>query len=284
MGDSGGSSGGGKFRRIMIGVHFAPDLWITSATKDVCGSTDTNDSALKGTYTCYQPGKTTINPDPAGDDAATGGRALGIPGFAGNVNSGVKVATLRALVSLDYAVTPNVTLGGRLGYAFNHGPPSIRYNSGVPEQTTKFFPFHVEVRGAYWFKALSIKGFHPYLHLGGGMAQVDGKVTVPAYRWQSTTSGCPLSTADTSGGRCVKGFDGNWHQAKDGTNSSGNAKYDLVQYDAWRKMGQGFVTVGGGGLIPMGDTGGILLNLNVMFMLGSSGTVLEPSLGYVIGI
>ncbi len=287
MGDAGGSSGG-KFRRLMIGVHFAPDLWITTATKDVCASSTATDSAMKGTYTCYQPGQTTISSDPAGPDSLLGGRALGIsnpPGYAGNVNSGVKLATVRALLSVDYALTPNVTVGGRVGMAFNGGPPSIKYNNGVPSQTTKFFPIHAEARAAYWFKALSVKGFHPYIHIGGGVAQVDGKVTVPAYRWARTSSGCPTSNTDpaTYSGRCVQGADGNWYQASDNSNGT-KSKYDLVQYDAWRKMGQGFGTIGGGGLIPFGDAGGLLLNLNIMFMLGSSGTVLEPSIGYMIGL
>ncbi len=58
----------------------------------------------------------------------------------------------------------------------------------------------------------------------------------------------------------------------------------LVSYDAWRKMGQGFGTIGGGAIFPLGPNGGVQLNLNIMFMLPSSGTVLEPSLGYVIGL
>ncbi len=144
-----------------------------------------NDSALKGTYTCYQPGSSTISTDPEGPDSIQI-RPLGIDGgWAGNVNSGIAMATVRALLSLDYALTPNVTIGGRAGMAFHGGPPSIKYTGGVPSQTTTFLPVHIEARGTYWFKALSMPGIHPYIHVGGGMAQVDGKVTVQAYRYGS---------------------------------------------------------------------------------------------------
>ena len=276
MGDSGGSSGGGKFRRWKVGIHFAPDLWITSATKNVCGA----DSTLKGTYTCYQAGQNTINTAPDGPDSQQI-RPLGISeggGFAGNVNSGIAMATIRALLSVDYALSPNVTVGGRAGMAFRGGPPSIKYKDGAPEQTTKFFPLHIEARAAYWFKALSMKGLHPYIHIGGGMAQVDGKVTVPAFRHAVTDQGCvqnPGPTTPQPQG-CVQISPGQYR--KEGT------VYYAVKYDAWRKMGQGFGTLGGGVLFPLGDTGGVQVNLNIMFMLPSSGTVLEPSLGYVLSL
>ncbi len=267
MGDSGGK-GGGKYRRLMIGLHFAPDVWITSATKDVCGY----DSTMKGTYACYQAGQTSVNTDPAGPDSQSVVPLGASPGYAGNVNSGVAVATMRILASLDYALTPNVTVGGRLGYALRGGPPSIKYTGGVPAEATNFFPFHAEARAAYWFKPLSMPGFHPYFMLGGGMAQVDGKVTVQAYRQniytctQNTTT-CPIGQTAINP-------------------KTGKIDYNTtpISYDAWRKMGQGFGTVGGGGLIPLGDNGGVLINLNIMFMLPSSGTVLEPSVGYVIGL
>jgi hypothetical protein len=283
MGDSGGK-GGGKYRRLMIGLHFAPDVWITSATKDVCGY----DSTMKGTYACYQSGQTSVNSDPGGSDSQAV-VPLGVsPGYAGTVNSGVAVATMRILASIDYALTPNVTVGGRVGYALHGGPPSIKYTGGVPAEATKFFPFHAEARAAYWFKPLSMPGFHPYIMLGGGMAQVDGKVAVQAYRQNTVSCTPPAAGAPANGCTAVGGGQGlRPHDARSVANGGHGDKgqdYALVAYDAWRKMGQGFGTIGGGGLIPLGDNGGVLINLNIMFMLPSSGTVLEPSVGYVIGL
>jgi hypothetical protein len=274
MGDS---AGAGKYRRLMVGLHFAPDVWITSKTQDVCG----HNSALAGTYSCYQKGTSTIDPSPTGADSMAT-VDLGAPGFAGNINSGMSLATIRLLASLDYALTPNVTVGGRAGFAFRGGPPSIKYNAGVPEQTTKFFPFHVEARAAYWFKALSMPGIHPYVHLGGGMAQVDGKVTVQAYR--NALSTCKPGATGGPNNSITCSSTGQWPLQADGTQFPQSQAYPVASYDAWRKMGQGFGTVGGGALFPLGENGGVLLNLNIMFMLPSSGTVLEPSLGYVLGL
>ncbi len=279
MGDT---AGGGKYRRIMVGLHFAPDLWVTSTTKDVCGQTST----LKGTYACYQAGQSTINTDPAGPDSMAVVPLGTDGGFAGNVNSGIAMATMRILASLDYALTPNVTVGGRAGFALRGGPPSIKYNGGDPQQTTKFFPIHAEARAAYWFKPLSIPGIHPYIHLGGGMAQVDGKVTVQAY--QNNTVSCTLPPAGAPANGCTDVGYGNGKGLRpNNPNPPYNDKgpqFRSVNYDAWRKMGQGFGTIGGGAIFPLGENGGVQLNLNIMFMLPSSGTVLEPSIGYVIGL
>jgi hypothetical protein len=55
------------------------------------------------------------------------------------------------------------------------------------------------------------------------------------------------------------------------------------QLDAWRKMGTTFVGGGGGVLYNFNKTFGVQLNLNAMYMLPSSGIILEPSLGGVVG-
>jgi hypothetical protein len=249
----GETAGVKKFRRVMVGVHFAPDVWITSKATDVCG----NASVTAGTYACYPSGQTTT----------TQSEPLAANGFAGTVNQGVALATLRLLLSLDYALTPNITVGGRAGYAFRGGPASVKYTGGDPSPATKFLPFHAEVRAAYWFRPLSMPGIHPYVHVGGGMAQVDGKVPVSTFQCNG-----PDHT-DRTTGNCTAGTDNGNQYAQ-----------TVTKYDAWRKMGQGFATLGGGTLIPVGGNGSIQVNLNIMLMLPNSGTVLEPSLGYVIGL
>jgi len=255
----GETAGVKKFRRVMVGIHFAPDLWITSKATDVCG----NASVTAGTYACYPSGQTTT----------TQSEPLAANGFAGTVNQGVALATLRLLLSLDYALTPNITVGGRAGYAFRGGPASIKYTGGDPSPATKFLPFHVEVRAAYWFRPLSMPGIHPYIHVGGGMAQVDGKVPVQTYQC------IDADHTNAGSGDCTTV--NNTTHATDGV---GPYASSVTKYDAWRKMGQGFATLGGGALIPVGGNGSIQVNLNIMLMLPNSGTVLEPSLGYVLGL
>jgi hypothetical protein len=257
MGDAPGGAGGGKFRRVMVGLHFAPDIWMTPKATDVCG----NSSVEQGTYTCYRSGTTSIDPNGLDNEP------LAAKGYAGTINQGAAIATIRILLSLDYALTPNITLGGRAGMALRGGPPSIKYNQGTATKSTAFLPFHIEARAAYWFRPLSMPGLHPYIHIGGGMAQVDGKVPVSVFKCQDVAH---------------RADDFSCQQA----NNDGSSGYDqnIYKYDAWRKMGQGFATVGGGAILPVTSSSGVQLNLNVMFMLPASGTVFQPSLGYVMGL
>ena len=264
MGDTPG--GAAKFRRVMLGVHFAPDVWMTSQTDNVCGEA----SILAGTYSCYRSGQSLID---AGDKDP-----IATAPYGGTVKQGLALATLRLLFSLDYAFTPNVTVGGRVGYAFHGGPPSIKYDKGNPVVGTKFLPFHVEARAAYYFRPLSMPGIHPYIHVGGGMAQVDGKVKVQTFK-------CNLVPGKDANGNdiqvCNTIADANGVKRIDYSDGKGNTP--MGTWDAWRKMGQGFATVGLGTLIPAGP-GQVQVNVNVMLMLPASGTVFEPSLGYVMGL
>lgn len=266
MGDAGGGPGGHKFRRVMVGIHFAPDVWMTSKTQNVCGPA----SVLAGTYTCYNTARPTSLATDGSDN-----EPIATEPYAGTVNQGLALATMRILLSLDYALTPNITLGGRAGYAFGGGPPSITYNGGAPSQSTKFLPFHIEARAAYWFRPLSMPGIHPYFHVGGGMAQVDGKVKVQTFKCYYADQ-----PADTT---CQKDPN-NPTQDFFGSTTDKNHPYLLQEFNAWRKMGQGFATIGGGTLLPVATNGSIQVNLNIMLMLPASGTVFEPSLGYVMGL
>ena len=54
--------------------------------------------------------------------------------------------------------------------------------------------------------------------------------------------------------------------------------------EAYRKLGQAFVTTGGGVVMALGASTGLQFNVNAMFMLPSSGLVIEPSLGLVYGL
>jgi hypothetical protein len=108
-------------------------------------------------------------------------------------------------------------------------------------------PVHVELRGAYWFQPLEDRGFHSYVAVSGGLAEVDGKVTVKAY------------ANDAAGNPTIQ-----------------------RRLDAWRKLGAGFASVSTGGLYNFAKHHGVQLNLNAMMFFPSVGFVLEPSLGYLV--
>ena len=231
------------FNRWMVGVNFAFDGWISGASDNVCGG----NNAANGTYNCYNADSTRINI--SGDPALTNNVKMADEHFGGNVKTTLIPATLRALASLDYALTRRITAGTRLGFAFNGGPATIHYELGqAKSQNKNFFPVHAELRAAYWFTPLDMPGLHPYLGLAFGMAEVDGKVRVTVYN------------DDAAGKPTIK-----------------------RSLDAWRKMGRSFGALTFGGLYNLANHHNIQLNFNLMYMMPASGIVIEPSLGYVLG-
>jgi hypothetical protein len=256
---SGGEAAAGPFKKNWIGLHAAFDFAYLSGS-NVCGS--------PSDYNCYFSGGTPYT--------TSGARQNGAPAvkYSGNINGGFATGTIRLLASFERILVGN--LGGelRLGFAFNGGPKT--------PQGQAFLPVHAEVRGKYWFgkNVFSKKGLRPYVHLGGGLAQVDVKLpTTVVDCWNAQTR-----TADPV---CVNGAPAVPPSAADpdGTpavpSGTGGRQRTL---DAYRKLGQGFVTIGGGAMYAFGKNHGLVLNLSFMYMLPSSGIVFEPSLGYVLGL
>jgi hypothetical protein len=182
--------------------------------------------------------------------------AGGFSGFGG--------ATMRILASFDrQLLVPNLTLGIRAGFAFNGSPTS---NNG-----TSFLPIHGEARAQYFFgkDPLAKKGLRPYVHAGGGVAQVDAKLPV-------TAVDCAGAPGDNGPRRATQA---EFEQCMD-RNAAG-VKVDL---DAYKRLGQGFATIGGGAVFAITPRFGLQLNVNAMLLLGSTGFALQPSLGGVYGL
>jgi hypothetical protein len=142
----------GKFKRNLIGLHFAPDLAFISG-KDVCASSD---------FSCFYGDGTPYTGTPA-------------PGHAGSLNGGFTIGTVRLMASYERLFTGNIGAEARVGFAFNGGPKGA---SGPA-----FLPLHLEVRGKYWFgqDVFTRKGLRPYVAVGGGIAQVDAHLAVNIY-------------------------------------------------------------------------------------------------------
>jgi hypothetical protein len=236
----------GPSKKMWVGLHIAQDIAFVGG-ENICMPASANPPPAPD-FSCYLPGSSDVPYD----------TSVFQPEAVGNVPTGTVAATTRVLLSFDYAITPNILAGVRLGYAFRGGPPAgmvappmrevvgddVFYNPTTPTVPgTKFLPFHAEVRGSYWFGKNGFRpGFRPYVHLGGGLAQVDAKVVVN-----------------------VIDIDGE------------------ASADAWKKLGQGFITAGGGVGYFFTNKLGMQANLNVMYMLGASGIVLQPSLGMMMG-
>ncbi len=242
-----GEGPSGPFKKNWIGFHVAQDLAIVGGD-DVCSQTSQKDNG----FACfYQDTENQYNFDPQ-------------PSRANKISTGIAPATTRIMLSYDRVLGRNLTLGARLGYAIGGGPSA---------GDKKFLPFHGEVRVGYWFgkEPFAKKGIRPYIAGGVGIAQVDAKLPV-------TVVDCAL---DPNGNSQV----GTTAYTTCATDQGSGAILGKEQkLDAFKKLGQSFINIGGGAMYALSPNSGIQLNLNVMFMLPTSGTVIEPSLGYVFGM
>ena len=235
------------YRKNWFGLHFAQDFAFVGG-QDLCTQANQSDK-----YTaCYYRGSSTApymnEPYPGVD-----------------VNTGAVVATSRILIGYDRAFLQNLTAGVRVGFAFGGGPPngrSVVYGPGqsidaTTADGTKFNPFHLEARVKYWFGSRPLaQKFRPFVHIGGGIAEVDAKVKMTVY-----DCGARLCSANVN-----------------------PRSLPSVDLDAWKKLGLEFATLGGGLVYAIQDRYGIQADLNIMYTLPSSAIVLEPSIGMVVGL
>jgi len=275
------------FKKNWLGIHFAQDFAIVGGN-NVC---DSNLGQKTSNYACFYEGTTdepfVHTPYPYRD----------------GIQQGMVLATQRLLLSYDRAFLPSLTIGARVGYAFSGGPPAgqkvTRPPNGMPVQAhakgtggTPFLPFHLEIRGQWWFLPLTSK-FRAYVAAGGGMGQVDAKVSIPEYDCtdagvNTTKPGDELSQNIPWDPDNPDVLDGDelspYEQCRQGKGYYDYQKYTPVPVDGWKKMGQGFATAGVGGVFAFKDNMGIQLNVNFMYLLPASGFVIQPSLGFTMGL
>jgi hypothetical protein len=274
------SPGTTQFRSHWVGVHVAQDLALVGGN-NVC---DSNLGQQSSNFACFYAGTTdqpfVHTPFPYRD----------------SIQDGLVVATKRLLFSYDHALFPFLTIGGRAGYAFGGGPPAgqrvEKVDGVVPDRArgtggTGFFPFHLELRAAYWWLPLTNKLLRAYVQATVGTAQVDASTTVPEY--DCTKAGMPDRNPEQMEAQSMTYTDVNgrgytpFEQCKYGKGFYNYRYYNPTQVDAWKKMGQVFLSLGAGGMVAISEQLGVVLNLNGMLMLPASGLVLEPSIGVQYG-
>jgi hypothetical protein len=236
-----------------LGVHVAGDVGFMGGS-NVCANSNHD-------FDCFDAGTSTPYPAPLPPGVAAEVGELGDVYPGTGIDTGAALGTWRLLLSFDQALSERVSLGARLGYAFGGGPAT--------QEGKSFLPVHIEARVSYWLRALSASGVRPYLHLGGGIAEVDVKKSNVSVR------DCSEEPTRDAFLDCINALG-----AYDPAN---NPELPSKTLDVYSKLGNAFVTTGGGALIGLGDNTGLQLNLNAMLMLPTVGVVLEPSLGIVYG-
>jgi hypothetical protein len=258
--EASGGEAAGPFKKNWIGLHMAFDFAYLSGSS-VCGT--------PSDFNCYFGGGTPY----------TNRNGFPASKYSGNINGGFATGTIRLLASYERILVGNLGAEARLGFAFNGGPKT--------PQGQAFLPVHAEVRGKYWFgkNVFAKKGLRPYVHLGGGLAQVDVRLPTTVVDCRTNPANVPLTDDDRRAcqfGRAAEGPTQQFPNGRPAVASGSGGKQ--VTLDAYRKLGQGFVTIGGGAMYAFGKNHGLVLNVSLMYMLPSSGVVFEPSLGYVLGL
>jgi len=247
------------YKKNWVGLHFGPDIATVSGS-NVCTS-----AAHSQHYACffndgseYPPAK----PDQNG--------GFPNPNGAGAVNGGFTPTTLRLMASYERLFGP-FGLEGRLGFAFNGGR--------TPVGGSSFLPVHVEARGKYWLlgtKAFGKKGFRPWVHVGGGIAEVDAVVAVQVADCRAN-NGVPGANVHHAAANCA-GPAGGLPTASLATSGA-----TPITLDAQKQLGTQFAELGGGVMYAIGENHGVVLNVNLMLMLPVTGFVFEPTIGYEVG-
>jgi hypothetical protein len=243
-----GSGPSGPYKKNWMGFHAGYDLAIVGGD-DVC----TQDSQDNKGFACFYKGtEEQYRFDPQ-------------PGKANKISTGMAPGTARVMLSFDRVITPNITLGIRAGYAFGGGP------AAGANKDVKFLPYHGELRVAYWLgkNVFEKKGLRPYVHVGGGVAQVDAKL--------------PVTIVDCSNNKTRPPSDAGY-QACANAPANSPTQGSQTELDAYKKLGQSFIAIGGGAVYALSPNSGLQLNVNLMYMLPTTGQVIEPTLGYVFGI
>ncbi len=225
-----------------IGLHAGADFILTREADGVCGPDGAGQTEDSKRYACYQAG----NP-------YTGTPANA---YAGHLSSSARFATVRALVSYDYALQ-RLLFGGRIGWAFR----------GAPKH---FTPLHIEARALYSVrKDVFNKNFRPYLGLAGGYAEVDsaGSVRIVDCVDSASRQACRTATASELNAYLLP---------------DGNGDVRAVQrvLNAYRSGSHFFFGPTLHMVFALANDSAIVFNLNVMF----PDTVFEPTLGYEIGL
>jgi hypothetical protein len=265
-------------KRHWVGLHVAQDIAIASGS-NVC---DANIGQKTDNYACFYEGSSDEpflhTPYPYED----------------GIESGPVLATTRVLLSYDAALVPMFSLGTRVGFAFGGGPPAgqepVEPAPGanlnlLPAHAkgrggTAFTPVHLEVRANLWFLPLGRRPLSAYVGAGLGVAQVDAKTTV-----------VERDCANTLAADWIAAENGDYDDCRAGdtrpTSIDGDPAFNWqalpqTRIDAWKKMGQGFVSANTGGLLAISERVGAVLNVNLMFLFPANGVVVEPSLGAVV--
>jgi hypothetical protein len=175
---------GPKYTRLWVGVSGAIDYLPMPSAANVCKRNGDGTSQNSQGYYCYDSA--------AGTDFPNQTQNINLPSGSGSgtAKGQLNLGDIRVTIAVDYALTPNLLAGGRVGYVINAYPG---------KDSPHFPPLHVEARATYLFgDAPLLRGsiFAPMGFAGLGLSEFDGHQSTNIKF--CTTAPCPSSNANTA--------------------------------------------------------------------------------------
>jgi hypothetical protein len=155
------------YARLWVGASFALDVLSMPSGTDVCALSSSGVPTNSSNIYCTNPDGSDF-PSRASPKQ---NQAL-VPGDSGRSSGGLVAGDLRFMLSVDYAILPNLLVGGRIGYVANSYTGSVAAKDG----RAAGFKIHGEARATYLFgdAPLGRVGFLPMVFAGAGAAEFDG--------------------------------------------------------------------------------------------------------------
>lgn len=159
------------YSRLWVGISGALDFLSMPSAHDAC-LLDPNSGEPTTPSKLY-----CTNPD-GSDFPSRASRTQNmelVPGQAGSIGGGFQAGDARVMLTVDYALNPNILVGGRMGFVANTYSGSAASKDG----RAAGFKIHVEGRATYLFglNPLAHTGFLPMGFAGLGLAEFDGHST-----------------------------------------------------------------------------------------------------------
>jgi hypothetical protein len=232
-----------------VGVAGSFDFDFVPSATSVCKLS--KDGTVNSGYYCADGDGNDYPARPGADP--TGKQNDGMGTKLGNViNGGTVFANTRLQLTVDYALTQQLLLGGRVGLVLG----TYKGQAAKDEGAAFPIPLHLEVRGSYLLHPEGVDAvLSPMVMVGAGVAPTDAKVDV--YVYDGVTS--------------------------PGPNETGGVK---KTFQAWRSTGPVFATLGLGGRYVLGSQMAIYalpLKANLAFPNNGAMFGISPELGIQVG-
>lgn len=155
------------FKKFWVGVSGSIDLLFVSSAENVCKLGVDPEPLIKSGYYCTKDGSD--YPDGPTTNGAIELNKLN------TISGGTAPGNMRVNLTFDYALNPNILVGGRLGFVTGTYP-----GTRAGDQGATFAPVHIEARGTYLLgkEALAKEGFAPMGFAALGVSQFDAKLDV----------------------------------------------------------------------------------------------------------